>query len=685
MVTRSAQPDPATSRPKRRVRAVLAVVGALLIVLIGVTLGLAFFNWNLLRGVIGSQASRMAGRTISLNGDLQVHLLSLTPGLTAADVRVGGSNGLPGDLARIGRFSVRVRLLPLLVGRVELPLVDFENPDISAFKAVNGQTNWRAAGGSRAPLKLPPIQDFVVNNGHFHLVDQTRRLVLSAALQSSETPAAAGDKGAFRLQGRGLLNQRPFALTLTGGALLHVKPDQPYGFDADLSAGDTHVLAHGVLPHPFDLGQVTTALVVSGADLADLYPLIGVALPNTPSYRLTGDLVRKGRTYAFTHVLGLVGHSDLEGAFQVDHQGDRPDLHADLQSRALTLTDLGAAVGAPSQGARGSPTQLAERERLQSQDRLLPDATLDVARLRSTDADVRYSAASVIAGPHLPLRRVSFHLVLDNGVMKIDPLAVDFPYGRLTGQVRLDARGATPKDDVDLSMSNVHVEEFFPGPGPAPLSGVLQARARLSGEGASVRQVAATANGTVTLVEPEGRVRQSLAELLGIDVTKGLGLLLAKNQSDMPVRCAVADFQATDGILTARNLLFDTQTVLATGKGTINLRDETLDLTLKGQPKQFRLVRLSAPISLEGRLRSPKLGVKLGSAALQAGAGAALAVLATPLVAVLPFVDPGLAHNADCAAAEQDAEAKGAMPAFARGAARSHSKTTSTAMKTAHE
>jgi hypothetical protein len=45
---------------------------------------------------------------------------------------------------------------------------------------------------------------------------------------------------------------------------------------------------------------------------------------------------------------------------------------------------------------------------------------------------------------------------------------------------------------------------------------------------------------------------------------------------------------------------------------------------------------------------------------VQAGAATALGIVLTPLAAVLPFVDPGLAENANCAALLQEAKKDGA-------------------------
>jgi hypothetical protein len=162
------------------------------------------------------------------------------------------------------------------------------------------------------------------------------------------------------------------------------------------------------------------------------------------------------------------------------------------------------------------------------------------------------------------------------------------------------------------------------------------------------------------VVAPHAEIRKALAELLGVDVIRGLGLVLAKDQSQTGVRCAVADFQARHGVLIASSLVLDTDPVLATGRGSIDLRSETLDLSLQGHPKRFQLIRVSAPITLTGHLKSPKLGVKAGSLPVQAAAAVALGAVLSPLAAVLPFVDPGLAKNADCESLVAGAKANGA-------------------------
>jgi hypothetical protein len=70
-------------------------------------------------------------------------------------------------------------------------------------------------------------------------------------------------------------------------------------------------------------------------------------------------------------------------------------------------------------------------------------------------------------------------------------------------------------------------------------------------------------------------------------------------------------------------------------------------------------MRLRAPITVQGSLAHPALGVEAGAAMAQGGIGAALGLL-NPLAAILAFVDPGLAKDANCGPLLATAKAKGA-------------------------
>jgi uncharacterized protein involved in outer membrane biogenesis len=200
-------------------------------------------------------------------------------------------------------------------------------------------------------------------------------------------------------------------------------------------------------------------------------------------------------------------------------------------------------------------------------------------------------------------------------------------------------------------LSRVDLEQFRPNSGKEPpLQGQLLGRIKLQGSGSSVHKAAENATGDITLVIPKGEMREAFAELMGIDLSRGLGLIMTKNDRNTEVRCGVANFKAGGGNLTAATLVIDTTNILVTGEGNINLQTEALDLSLHGQPKEVRMLRLRTPILVRGTLSDPKIGVQPGKLAAQTAGAVALGTLLTPVAALLAFVDGGLAKDANCAA-----------------------------------
>jgi uncharacterized protein involved in outer membrane biogenesis len=618
---------------------------------LAVVLFLALFQWNWLRGPIGRYASTQTGRTVTLRGDLKVHLLTLTPRVDIGGLTIANPAWAPKEtMADVGNVAVSAKLLPLLSGRVVLPLVSLQHPDVALFRDAQGRANWDFSNGRKSakPFKLPPIQNFVIDQGQMRLNDLGRKLTFVGTINANEQRTAAYDRG-FHLTGKGELNRRTFSTNVVGGPLINVQADRPYPFDADIHAGSTHITAKGQVPRPFNLGVLNAAVAVEGVDLNDLYDLTGLALPNTPPYRIAGRFRRDGSLYHYDRFSGRVGRSDLSGDATVEMATGRPFLKAKLHSRLLDFADLGSLFGVPGASAAAAPGQKAQARALAAQGRFLPDNTLQTERIRGMDAVVTYTAAQVRA-PDLPLRTVSLGVKLDHGVLRLDPISLSFPSGQMTGQARIDARKAVPFSDVDLRFGNIRLEEFFhAADGSRPLQGTLLARAKLAGPGNSVHRAAARSNGAVTVVIPQGQIRQAFAELMGIDATKGLFLLLAKDQQPTEIRCALADFNVREGVLYAQRIVFDTGVVLVSGSGTVNLDTEAMNLEFKGKPKKLRAVRLVAPITVQGRLRAPKVGIEAGAVVAQAGIGAVLGSVLSPLAAILPFVSPGLEKDANCA------------------------------------
>ena len=642
----------------------------LLILLIGL------MDWNAARGPVSRILSRHLERPVSI-GQLSVHLFSWTPSVDVENLTIGNPDWTRGgDMVDLPRMHVAVVLSQLFIGRLVLQTLELDNPKVSLIEDESGRANWNLGTNepkpkSAQPAKLPPLHHFALRGGSLKINDEQRKLSFEGTVAATEN-AGGGGAGAgsepFRLKGQGTLNKEPFTLTFEGAALLEIQLVHPYDFQTAVEAGSSSVKVKGSIAKPFDLGAVDTDVQVQGQNLANLYYLTGIALPLTPPYQVFLHIHRNGTHIEFENVAGKIGSSDVHGRGTVDlaAKDARPRLAAIIVSHSLNLGDLGVAVGAgveQSAEQKGkAPPQLEAPKQQPISPLLLPTFEFQFDRLQSTDWNLDFKADSVQT-QKVPIKNVAFRLKLDHGDLAIDPLDFELPEGKLAGTIHLDTKGSTPKTNLDLRLSNVRLDQFKPkNSNDPPLQGVMEGRLRIEGTGNSVHAIFAGANGTLSAVISQAQMRKAFAELAGIDVVRGLGLLLTDKQQTVPIRCGVAEFALKDGDAEVQHLLVDTPDVIVTGDGKITFGDEKLDLNLKGEPKKPRFDRLRAPINVRGTLRHPSVGLSTPALIKQGAAAAALGVVATPFAAVLAFVDPGLAKDADCAELINEAEGKVAQP-----------------------
>jgi AsmA family protein len=683
-------------RPKTRWSLIVLGTLVLLIVLFAI-----FFDWNYFRPTLARIISEKTGRHTVIRGNLRVHLWSFEPSAEIDGLTLGNPTWAKHPVMfTADQLTLSVSLGRLLRGQVVVPQIEVVHPIIDLERDDQERASWELGTkegrpqNSSQPAKIPTIRRLLIQGGKVHVSDSVRKLELDGSLNASDVSGDAA--GGFDLKCTGSLNAKPFRADLHGGPLINLDPDHPYELTAHLTAADIKLDALTSFPKPFDLARYSVKFDVSGHDLADVYYLTGLALPNTPPYRLSADVEHRGTLFRMDDLKGKLGSSDIEGMVEIETGRKRPKFTAKLHSDALNMVDLAPTLGQPAAPAntlapastssppstspspQGSPAaQAAPRAHAArvaqathagqanamtppvtpAAQRLFPDADLQVNRVRGMDADVSYQARSVMA-PKLPMKEVRFHLLLNGGVLKLDPLSFVLDSGKFDGYVTIDASKEIPESTIDMGIDEVDLSQFKSAKlKQPPLQGSMSGRLKIHGYGASVHKLAASADGTVSVALPAGQMNDALAELTGIDVVKGLGLLFSQKQPNAAIRCGVIDFQAQKGTLAARSVFIDTTNVLITGRGHVDLDDERLDLSLQGDPKKVRFFRLRSPITLHGTLLHPAVGVKTENLVAQAGVAAALGTLLTPFAAALAFIDPGLAKNKDCSAVMAEAQA----------------------------
>jgi hypothetical protein len=599
---------------------VLIWTAALLAVSIILILGLAAaVDAGFCRGPILLYLSSRIGRQIQVDGAIEAHLISRNPRVTAERVTIGNPRWMPaGVTATIGKLSLAM-LLPRIGHRSGVVSIDAEGVALYLARDSKGYANWQLTDPSKGggDTRRLIIRHLSMPDAHVLLADERRHLQFDGMVSAGEAAGSTAPQP-FLIHGTGQLNGRPVTFDINGDSLATASHQTPYQFTFSERSSGSRLDGKGFLQQPFNFKIIDTTFEASGADLKDLYYLTGIRLIDTGSYRLTGTASLRGTASGFKDLAAASGQSDVRGTVSIDSSGARPKLAIELNSNLLRMADLG-----PRAAGRAPVIDTAAPL-------LLSDAKLSRDMVRRDDATVSFSAKEVDVG-RMPLQQLKAKATLRDGVLTVTSLAADLYQGKLSGRLKIDATPEVPAADVDLTVVDLQIGQVHhKDAGPPPFEGPLKLRIRITGRGSSVHEVAASANGSVTALLPNGAMRDSFAEMTGIDL-RGLGLALTKNKKETAVRCAAAKFTARDGIVTADQLIVDTEGVLITGDGQVHFDSEALDLSLSGHPKSLRLFELLSPVVLRGTLAHPKVDIE-------------------PHHAKLAIVAPGRAKDADCAA-----------------------------------
>ena len=604
------------------------------------------WDWNWFKGPVERRVEAATGREFEIGGDLDVDL-GLVPTIRADRLRLGNAEwSEQADMAHAERLELDLALLPLLRGTVSLPRLRLDNPRLLLERGPDATGNWvfdrGETGDSRWELRLGKP---VIESGALRYLD--------AANETDILVGVAGNPDIF-VSGGGTWEGNEFSLEGSGESPLELMDTEaPYRIDVRARAGATRAHARGTLLDPLRLRDFDLQFELAGQDLEDLFPLVGVALPPTPPYRLDGRLTRDidgpRSTWHYDGFSGVVGQSDLGGDAAFTTGGERPFLQANLHSTRLDFDDLAGFVGAPpasGDGEASNPELVAHARDRRAQGRILPDHPYELDKLRAMDADVRLKATR-INSPVLPLDDMDAHLLLEAGLLRLDPLDFGVASGTIRSTIRMDARQDTIRTDADLRASGLDLSRMLPEVELLQNAiGRVSGHAVLGGDGNSVARMLGSADGELALGTGQGSISNLLMEFAGIDLAEIIKFKLGEDRM-IPIRCAFADFAVADGVMETRALAFDTTDTLLVGEGSIDLGEERLDLVIKPRPKDRSLLAFRTPLLVQGRFLEPDLGVDPGPIALRAAVALTLGSIAPP-AALLATLELGPGEDSGC-------------------------------------
>ena len=683
----------------------IGIVGGIALIVAVFVVVIATFDWNRARPMIAERASAAIGRPFAINGDLSVQWQRQPgeggwrawvpwPRVIANDISVGNAPWAKAPhFATLKRGEFSLAPLPLLRQRVVIRRIQLTEPAADLERLADGRANWvftLPETGEPSPWVLD-INEIGFDKGRVGLVDEVLKADLTVLVDPLGKPVPFADVAgaSFVPQDASAPPPRDYVFGWkvdgkfkglatkgegkVGGMLALQDASQPFPLQADVAIGGTRASVAGTLTDPVNLGALDLHLKLSGASMAQLYPLTGVTLPDTPPYSTDGHLVAKlqnpgGAVFDYKGFNGKVGNSDLHGDITFALGAPRPKLTGKLSSKLLRMADLGPLIGVPSGGGAQAATDKSKDAPAKPKGgKVLPTQAFRTDRWRDMDADVSLEAARIVHDSKLPLSNLSAHVVLQDGKLTVDPLRFGMAGGTMNATARLDGSGAPLTGRVEMHARRLRLKELFPATEAMQKTlGELNGDLAISGAGNSVAALLGTATGDVKMLVNDGVISRSLMEIAGLNVGNYVVSKLF-GDDEVKINCGAADLAMKNGVMTPRVFVFDTENALINITGTANFKDETVDMDISPESKGFRIFSLRSPLYVRGTFGSPDVGVHVAPLAARGAGMVALGVLLTPAAGLLALIAPSTTDENACGPLLEEMRKPPKAPAPAKG------------------
>ncbi|MGE3933443.1 MAG: AsmA family protein [Rhodospirillaceae bacterium] len=631
----------------RRIAIAFGVLFGIVVLLVGAAaVWLYTADWNAYRDTIAGRSGGALGRTVAIRGDLDV-APSWRPQVRATDFRIANAEGMePADMVRAGEVYVQFRVWPLLVGRIEIDTLRLADVDVT-LEQRDGRANWQfstatpegAAVKAATPKErgeFPILRRLLVEDLKITYKDADMREPVRATLARIEASEADGGQ-AIVIGAEGTYQRAKFKLDARVGSYALLRDaDEPYPATVKLESGATKVSFDGRIDEPVDFRGVDGAVHIEGRNLDELYRLLGVPLPQSPAYRLTGQLMQDGETWRLNGMAGRLGSSDIGGDVAVSTGGQRPKVTAKVTSNAVDMKDIEGFWGAKADPGGGGKQPAPARAPGAT---VIPDEKFEIAKLDRMDVALDFRGTSVKSSD-LVLDNIAAKLRIDNGKVALEPLEVGVIGGTVRADLRLDTAAKVPAVDGNIRMSGLQLKRFIAALGVEDDSlGTVSGRAAIKTRGNSLHQLAANAAGDGFLTMEGGQFSNLLLELMALDLQEAIEQWLSDDKKKVAIGCLIAPMKIAQGKIIADPWVLDTEDALVVIRGDIDLGRETIGLKLLPQPKDYSFFNALTSITVEGDLGAQKADVDK----LEALAKLAYKTLLAPL---MPLLSDEIQHDA---------------------------------------
>lgn len=654
-------PPPAAAQKRRKRRILRNILIGIVAVIAAIWLVLYITKGRFLKHPFERIVGSMTHRTVTVGGDFQLYFAPFRIKFYAERFTLSNPDWASRpNLFQADKLDTRIAPLSLIFGKRRLYWLDLVNGAVDLeWNAAHTANSWTFSdkkGGD--PLEFPRIDVATVTGTSVRYLDPRMRVLANLDVADIRSVDATIGR-AVGLKGTGQLRETPFTVT---AQLLSPDATANRGQNklvARMRAAGNVIDVAGTLPSIADVENVPLAVTARGANLSTLLGVIDVAIPNTRTYRLRGQLVKQGEEYHFTRITGVAGKTDLAGKLTITN-GERIHLDSVLATKSLDIVDAAPFIGYNPDIVESRGAVAAAAATGAGAQRLLPDGNFPVETMQIFDADLKWTIG-VVRSKNIPISNVDLTLDLERGRLALSPLTFAMARGNVASDAVFDTRSRPSAVSYDIRLAPTPMGRLLKGYGlaEAGTTGTIKGRIKLDGRGDSIHDSLASSRGRIAFVMPSGALSVRNVQLAELDIgTFAQRMFQGKLDEPVQVNCGLIGFTVRGGVAAADPILIDTRKNVIVGRGGFSFRNEAVDLAFRADSKKFSLFAGQSPVGFGGVFAAPKMSVVSKDLLARVGTGLGLALVATPVAGVLAFVDVGDAKATACGPVLAGATAK---------------------------
>lgn len=623
----------------KSVKWLLAILAAIVVLAISaVIVVILVVDVNQYKPQIQEAVTKATGRSFTLGGDIK---LSVFPwiGVSISDAHLGNPPEFKEkDMVGIDFFEVRMKLLPLLTGNVEVKRFVLNGAKITIIKNKNGQFNLAGIPPAKeglseknernAPEPAPPsdgalpikdlmVGEFAITNGSLVWIDMASGVRKEVSQINLVLEDVSLDK-AMGLDFSAIADQHPVGIKGTLGPVGPVPGKSPVAIDLAVSLAESvQIDIDGRLELEGKSPRFNLTVNVPSFSARKVLAVLNQPLPLEPADKdvlknIALGLTLSGTPEAVTIKDGLLTLDDSKMTFSAQAKDfNKPNLT--LEAR-LDNIDLDRYLPPPSE-----EPSTEQAEATTPDEKAAPP--IDYAPLRKLVLDGRINVGDLKA-KNTRMQNIDIHVTAQNGIIRIDPVNMDLYSGTVKVDGTFNVQGKTPKSTVDMNIAGVQtgtlIKDFL---NKELIEGVLNAGVKLTFSGDQPDLIRKTLNG-------KGELKFNDGAIVGIDLANmvrniksafgGQGTPEQKPRTDFSE--LLVPLSIKNGLATIDGSKLNSPLMRIVASGDAHVAEETLDLrvdpkfvaTLVGQGDTVgQRSGLTVPVLITGTFSKPKFAPDL--------------------------------------------------------------------------